>query len=167
MVYDFHQDDPRKCTSAKLQKFHLVYRLSRLGRIPFSAIVLNPASHQTLSSADHPLIHDHGLVGLDCSWNSSEQIFQDRMKGESRRLPTLLAGNPTNYCVPEKLSTAEALAAALIITGFHPEARSILSLFKWGDTFLSLNKEPLKAYANSGPREMFQREAEFFGSPPG
>ncbi len=162
MVYDFHQDDPRKCTSARLQKFHLARQLKSLSRIPPRAIVLNPTSHQTLSFADRPLIQDNGLVGLDCSWNQSEDIFRRGLRGENRRLPTLLAGNSTNYGVQGKLSTAEALAAALIVTGFDSEARRILSLFKWGDTFLSLNKEPLDAYSHTPSEQIFQLEREFF-----
>ena len=162
MIYDFHQDDPRKCTSARLHKFQLVQRLNSLAGIPYSAILLNPTSHQTLSNQDRPLVKNHGLVGLDCSWNSSEKIFQKRIKGEHRKLPILLAGNPTNYSVKEKLSTAEAIAASLIITGFSSEAQRILSLFKWGETFLTLNKDPLEAYSRSDPQDIFQLEREFF-----
>ncbi len=162
IVYDFHQDDPGKCTSARLQKFHLARPLNSLSRIPPRAIVLNPISQRTLSFADRPLIRDHGLVGLDCSWNESEEMFQKGLRGENRRLPTLLAGNPTNYSVQGKLSTAEALAAALIITGYNSEARRILSIFKWGDTFLTLNKEPLEAYSRTPVDQMFTLEREFF-----
>ncbi len=164
MVYDFHQDDPAKCTSTRLQKFHLVIVLHSLNQIPPHAIVLNPTSQQTLSSADRPLIQDHGLVGLDCSWSRSEDIFQRRLRGENRRLPALLAGNSTNYAVRGKLTTAEALAAALIITGFALTARQILSPFKWGDTFLSLNNQPLDAYSHTPPDKIFEVEREYFDS---
>ncbi len=164
MVYDFHQDDPAKCTSARLQKFHLVHALNSLSRIPPHAIVLNPASQQILSCADRPLIHDQGLVGLDCSWNRSDEIFQRGLRGENRRLPALLAGNSTNYAVKGKLSTAEALAAALIITGFDSTARLILAPFKWGETFLALNREPLDAYSGAPPNRIFELETEYFES---
>ncbi len=147
MVYDFHQDDPKKCTSAKLRKFHLLRPLFSLNRIPSSAIVLNPESSRTLSVKDRELIRRHGLVGIDCSWNRSEPVFRKNIRGENRKLPPLLAGNPTNYGIIGKLSTAEALAGALIITGFKNQAEKIMSLFKWGPTFLSLNKEPLQAYS--------------------
>lgn len=163
MVYDFRQDDPRKCTSAKLRKFRLVRSLNGLKQIHRSSIVLNPDSSKTLSKNDRPLVENHGLVALDCSWNLSEEIFQRNIPGENRQLPALLAGNPTNYGVLGKLSTAEALAAALYITGFAEEAKRVLSIFKWGDTFLSLNQEPLEAYARSPLDELPEREKEFFG----
>jgi pre-rRNA-processing protein TSR3 len=162
LIYDFRQDDPKKCTSAKLQKFHLASELHSLKQIPRSAIVLNPSSNKTLSVQDRELVQRYGLVGLDCSWNLSEDIFEKNIGGENRRLPLLLAGNPTNYSSRGKLSTAEALAAALIITGFDREAEQILEIFSWGHTFLSLNKEPLSDYAQASPDQMAQKEREYF-----
>src|SRR5207237_8486282 len=125
MMYDYHQDDPSKCTSAKLQKFHLARQLNSLRQIPRSAVVLNPSSNRTLSFEDRTLIEQYGLVGLDCSWNLSEEILQNNIKGENRRLPTLLAGNPTNYSIRGRLSTAEALAAAIQLNGIETETHSI------------------------------------------
>jgi pre-rRNA-processing protein TSR3 len=162
MVYDYHQDDPSKCTSAKLQKFHLIQQLRSLRQIPRSAIVLNPSSNHTLSFQDRNSIEQYGLVGLDCSWNLSEDILQNSIKGENRRLPTLLAGNPTNYSIRGRLSTAEALAAALVITGFEKEAHRLLAVFNWGDTFLTLNKEPLEKYSSTPADEMSKQEQEYF-----
>ena len=162
MVCDFHQDDPRKCTSQKLQRLHLARPIHRLSRIPPRAIVLNPGSDQVLSFQDRTLIMQHGLVGLDCSWNLIDTILQNRTRGEDRRLPILLAGNPTNYASRGRLSTAEALAAALFITGFEREAERILGVFSWGATFLSLNKQPLKDYSNTPPHQMLEREREYF-----
>ncbi len=162
LIYDYHQDDPSKCTSAKLQKFHLARQLSSLKQIPRSAIVLNLSSNLTLSFQDRFLIERYGVVGLDCSWNQSEGILHSNIKGENRRLPTLLAGNPTNYSIRGRLSTAEALAAALIITGFEKEAHGLLAVFNWGNTFLTLNKEPLEAYSRTPPDEMCKQEQEYF-----
>lgn len=147
VIYDFHQDDPKKCTSAKLRKFRYARPLFHLSKTPRNAIVLNPASQETISFKDRTRVEQYGLVGLDCSWKRSEEIFARIFSGENRRLPPLLAGNPTNYGILGMLSTVEALASALIITGFRNEAEKILSLFKWGNTFLSLNKEPLEAYS--------------------
>jgi len=162
LIYDYHQDDPSKCTSAKLQKFHLARQLHSLRDIPRSAVVLNPSSTLTLSFQDRSLIEHYGLVGLDCSWNLSEDILQNNIKGENRRLPTLLAGNPTNYSIRGRLSTAEALAAALVITGFEKEAQRLLAVFTWGHTFLTLNKEPLEAYSQTSVDDMSKQEQEYF-----
>ena len=162
LIYDYHQDDPSKCTSAKLQKFRLARQLYSLKEIPRSAIVLNPSSNITLSFQDRGSIEQFGLVGLDCSWNLSEDILQNNVKGENRRLPTLVAGNPTNYSIRGRLSTAEALAAALIITGFEKEAQRLLAVFNWGNTFLTLNKEPLETYSHTLPDEMSKQEQEYF-----
>ena len=134
-------------------------------QIPASSIVLNPAAEPRISKGDRAQVENYGVVGLDCSWNRSEQIFTERLPGDARRLPALLAGNPTNYGVLGKLTTAEALAAALIITGFEPEAGRVLSLFKWGPTFLTLNKEPLEAYSKAGRDELAEVEREFFNLP--
>ena len=166
MVYEFRQDDPKKCTSARLRKFRLVQGLASMGRIRSSAVVLNPTSSKTLSREDRESIQRDGLVALDCSWNLSEGVFDRNIPGNHRRLPILLAGNPTNYGIAGRLSTAEALAAALILTGFQQPARVILSLFKWGETFLSLNQDPLEKYAAAKSSELSHLEEEFFGSAP-
>lgn len=164
MIYDFHEDDPRKCTSARLQKFHLADGLHSLRQIPSRAIILNPTSSQTLSYEDREQVDRYGLVALDCSWNRCDTSLFEVIKGENRRLPALLAGNPTNYSTKGKLSTAEAIAAALIITGFEPEARQILKMFDWGPTFLSLNKDPLKDYAKTPRGRINEREREYFST---
>src|SRR5713226_9756629 len=93
MVYEFRQDDPKKCTSARLGKFRLVRSLPSMSRIPSSAIVLNPTSSETLSHEDRELVQHDGLVALDCSWNLSESVFDRKIPGNNRRLPLLLAGN--------------------------------------------------------------------------
>jgi len=162
MVYEYRQDDPKKCTSARMRKFKLVQNLHSLKQIPPKAIVLNPTSPKTLSHEDRKLVETNGLVGLDCSWNLSDEIFDRNIPGENRRLPVLLAGNPTNYGIAARLSTAEALAAALVITGYTEHATEILSLFKWGKTFLSLNKEPIEKYASAEPSKISLIEDEYF-----
>ena len=131
-------------------------------QIPSSAVILNPTSTKTLSHDDRELVQRAGLVGLDCSWNFSEGVFGRNIPGNNRRLPILLAGNPTNYGIAGRLSTVEALAAALILTGFRESAGVILSLFKWGETFLSLNQEPLEKYATAKSSEISRLEEEFF-----
>ena len=75
----------------------------------------------------------------------------------------MLASNPVNYAKPHKLSSVEALAAGLRIMGFSEKASQLLSLFKWGQTFLTLNAEPFEAYSSvTSEEEMERTEAEFF-----
>ncbi len=162
MVYELHQDDPKKCTAARLRKFKLAQKITNLRQVPSLTIVLTPTARQRVASTDRGIVERYGVVALDCSWNKSERVFDMDLPGQSRKLPMLLAGNPTNYSVPGKLSTAEAFAAALFITNFEREARQVLSLFGWGETFLSLNEEPLQAYAKAKPEELAEIEASFF-----
>jgi len=86
---------------------------------------------------------------IDGSWNSDiDQIrkLSRTLRGVHRVLPVLKAGNPINYGILTKLSSAEAVAAALYITGFVEEALKVLSKFKWGHTFLELNSGLLDRY---------------------
>jgi len=88
-------------------------------------------------------------VALDFSWEHAERALLKNVRGTSRCLPYLIAGNPVNFGNPTKLSTVEALAAALYIAGFREEAHQLLSVFKWGHTFLEINRERLESYANA------------------
>jgi pre-rRNA-processing protein TSR3 len=47
-----------------------------------------------------------------------------------------------------RLTTVEALAAALAILGHRERAAEVLGKFTWGETFLELNDEPLRRYAD-------------------
>jgi pre-rRNA-processing protein TSR3 len=115
--------------------------------LPKRAIVLNPFGEIAFSPADRQRIKDFGLAALDCSWEHAQKVLSTHVKGTSRCLPILIAGNPTNYAKATKLSTAEAIAGALYIAGFRDEADKLLSIFTWGHTFLELNSGLLEAYA--------------------
>jgi pre-rRNA-processing protein TSR3 len=117
--------------------------------LPKRAAVLNPLSKIAFSPADRERIENFGLVALDFSWEHAERALLKNVRGTSRCLPYLIAGNPVNFGNPTKLSTVEALAAALYIADFKDEAHQLLSIFKWGHTFLELNKERLESYASA------------------
>jgi pre-rRNA-processing protein TSR3 len=149
VVYNARQCDPKKCTALKLKRFGLVRQVVQLRFLPKRAVVLNPFSEVAFSPADRDRIEDFGLVGLDCSWEHAEKVLLKHVRGTSRCLPILVAGNPVNFGKPTKLTTAEALAAALYIAGFKDQANELLSVFKWGHTFLELNNERLERYAKA------------------
>jgi pre-rRNA-processing protein TSR3 len=90
-----------------------------------------------------------GLSALDCSWVHAKEVFALSSHWTPRCLPYLVAANPVNYGVPTKLSTVEALAAALYIAGFSEQAEELLSKFKWGLQFITLNEELLSCYAQA------------------
>jgi len=136
-----NQDDPKKCTAKKLQKFRLLEFRPRLSAVPRKAIILDPTAPRVLSKEDGVQALQYGLVVLDFSWENLGKMLPRSMQN-GRVLPSdppLLAGNPINYAKLAKLSSVEALAAALIILGEVGQAKQILSKFTWGHTFLELN----------------------------
>ena len=145
-VYHARQCDPKKCTALKLKRHGLINLVYRFSHLPRGIVVLNPFSKRAFSPADREIVEKVGLAAIDCSWIHAREVFDRRMRVKLRCLPYLVAANPTNYGVPTKLSTAEALAAALYILGYIDEAERILSMFKWGLGFITLNKMPLEDY---------------------
>jgi pre-rRNA-processing protein TSR3 len=149
VVYHAGQCDPKKCTALKLKRHGLVRLVTQIRLLPRRAVVLNPFSKTAFSPADRQRIEKFGLAALDCSWEHAEKVLLKRVRGTSRCLPILIAGNPVNFGKPTKLTTVEALAAALFISGFKEEANQLLSIFKWGHTFIKLNQERLENYAKA------------------
>jgi len=149
VVYNARQCDPKKCTALKLKRFGLVRQVVQLRFLPKRGVVLNPFSETAFSPADRERVEEFGLVGLDCSWEHAEKVLLKHVRGTSRCLPILVAGNPVNFGKLTKLTTAEALAAALYIAGFSGQANELLSVFKWGHTFLEMNHERLESYAGA------------------
>jgi pre-rRNA-processing protein TSR3 len=148
-IYHAKQCDPKRCTGLKLKRHGLARVVTSIRFLPRRAIVLNPFGEIAFSPADRQRIQDFGLAALDCSWEHAQKVLSTHVKGTSRCLPILLAGNPTNYAKATKLSTVEALAGALYIAGFREEAEKVLSIFTWGHTFLELNADLLEAYAGA------------------
>jgi len=148
-IYHAGQCDPKKCTALKLGHHEMARLVSQLRFLPKRAVVLNPFSEVAFSPADRPRIEQFGLAALDCSWERAVEVLADRVRGTSRCLPFLVAGNPVNFGKPTKLSTVEALAAALHIAGHCDEALELLSLYKWGHTFVEINRDRLEKYASA------------------
>ena len=148
-IYHAGQCDPKRCTGLKLKRHGFARIVKQTRFLPKRAIVLNPFSKVAFSPADRERVAEAGLVALDCSWEHAEKVLSHHVRGTARCLPLLIAGNPTNYAKATKLSTAEALAGALYISGFKDEAKRLLSIFAWGHTFFELNGELLDAYANA------------------
>ena len=138
------QDDPRKCSAAKLVKFGLAKPVTRTAS---RTLILNPFSKKMLLESDKKLVNS--ITGIDCSWNLVTSAFQKTFSGISRKLPPLLAGNPMNYSKLNKLSTVEALAAAVYIMGDSKLTHTLLKKFKWGHTFFELNKNLLEDYSKA------------------
>ena len=150
IVYQAKQCDPHKCSALKLKRKRLVWIVHQLRQLPKGAVILNPFSQKAFSFDDRERIERKGLAALDFSWKHANNVKELlKLPGASRCLPFLIAANPVNYGKPTKLSTVEALAAALYIAGFRAEALQFLSIFKWGNTFISLNKELLEAYTQA------------------
>jgi pre-rRNA-processing protein TSR3 len=142
-----HEDDPKKCTAAKLVRFGRAREVAGVSKIPRGAIVLDPEAEKALSREDLELASRHGVLVLDCSWNKLSKFPRIKRGLEHRALPFLLAANPTNFGKPQRLSSAEALAASLFILGEKAHAEDLMNLFKWGPVFLDINRERLEAYA--------------------
>ena len=148
-VYHAKQCDPKKCTTLKLKRHNLVRVVHRFRELPHGAVILDPFTPKAFSPEDKDRLKKRGLIALDCSWVHAKEVFDVSSNWVPRCLPYLVAANPVNYGKPTKLSTVEALAAALYIAGFGEQAKELLSKFKWGLQFIVLNKELLEGYATA------------------
>jgi len=146
-LYAFRDNscDPRKCTVKKLERAGFLKIFQKLGQIPRNTLILDPTAEQALSPADRFV---KSLTVLDCSWEvlDTGAISSWRIR---RALPFLMAANPVNFGKPCKLSSVEAVAAALYIMGEQERAGELLSKVNWGIRFLEVNKEPLELYASA------------------
>ena len=148
-IYHAAQDDPKKNTALRLKRRGFARIVSKARFLPKRAIVLNPFGEIAFSPADRKRLEQFGLAALDCSWEHAQKVMGDHVRGTSRCLPILLAGNPVNFGKLTKLSTAEAIAAALYIAGFKQQAETVLSIFPWGHTFFELNQMMLDSYVTA------------------
>jgi len=171
-IYVLHlgKDDPRKCTALKMYRkgfvsgiFYSIRDVMVRRRRFHNVIVLNPFAKTLLTPKDRLLVERFGIMVIDTSWKDYGNIFRElRRLGVHRRLPFLLAANPINYGKPYILSSVEAIAATLYITGFKDEAEKLLSIFSWGHTFLELNGELLEYYSKAETQEeIMELEKQF------
>ncbi|HEV2226858.1 MAG TPA: DUF367 family protein [Nitrososphaerales archaeon] len=155
------QDDPTKCTARKMIHMDLARGVGRKFHASDKIIVLNPWAHRVLSPPDKRVAK--AVLAIDCSWNQAQEVFFRKLGGKHRRLPTLLAANPTNYSRAGMLSSLEAVAATMYILGEVEEATRYLSIYKWGPNFLILNEEPLEEYRRARTEgKVLKAEREYF-----
>lgn len=150
-VINLKECDPKKCTARKLKRFGLVRFIDKRSRIAKGAILLNPFSEHVLSKEDKCVIEKKGIIALDGSWNKikEKEFGKYRKIYTFRALPYLIAGNPTHYGIPTMLSTVEAIAFGLYITGFREKAFDLLKIFSWGIKAFELNSKLLDMYYNA------------------
>ena len=148
-IYHAAQDDPKKNTALRLKRRGFARIVNKVRFLPKRAIVLNPFGEIAFSPADRERLKQFGIAALDCSWEQAEKVMGEHVRGTSRCLPILIAGNPVNFGKLTKLTTAEAIAAALYIAGFKNESEEILSIFPWGHTFFEINSVLLDNYATA------------------
>jgi pre-rRNA-processing protein TSR3 len=151
--------DPRKCTVKRLERAGLIRVFSKVSRLPRTTLLLDPTAEQALSPADRSL---RSLSVLDCSWDMLEGIPLGSWR-HRRALPFLVAANPVNFGRPWRLSSVEALAAALFIIGEREHAERILDAVPWGRRFLELNAEPLDLYSKAqDSREVLEVQSLYY-----
>ena len=162
------QDDPKKNTAVLASKRGDIKLHKNMKNLPKKGIILEPLCGKVFGPEDHDLLttRNGSLVGLDCSWAQIESSVSTVMKKTRlvpRMLPLLLAANPVNWGKPGKLTTAEAISAALYLIGRQEQAREVLGAFRWGERFFELNQQPLDAYSQAkSSSELVELQFEFF-----
>ena len=144
----FKQDDPKKCTAAKLVKFGIA---KDVRNTLSNTLILDPFADKVILKNDRLITNS--ITGIDCSWEFAHKTFVKKFSGIHRKLPPLFAGNPVNYSKLSKLTTVEAIAGALFILEFNEVAHDMLNKFKWGHTFYDLNKNLLEDYSKAHSEE--------------
>jgi pre-rRNA-processing protein TSR3 len=145
LAYRDNSCDPKKCTVKKLERAGFLRIVKTISQIPRNTLLLDPTAEKALSPADKNV---KSITALDCSWEvlDTGAISSWRIR---RALPFLMAANPVNFGKPCKLTSIEAIAAALYILGEQGRAAQVLGCVSWGVRFLEVNKEPLELYATA------------------
>jgi pre-rRNA-processing protein TSR3 len=154
VIYHAGQDDPKRNTALRLARFGKARLVDKVDKCPHQAVLLNPFAKKALSREDLEAMRKNGLLALDCSWAQAEEAFPALLgRTKSRALPFLVAANPVNWGKPFRLTTAEAIGAALHIVGEARLARDVLSAVPFGESFLEMNRNPLEDYARCATSE--------------
>jgi pre-rRNA-processing protein TSR3 len=74
LIYMLHQDDPFKCTAAKLVKFRLASPVKFISR---TTIVLNPFSKAPILKYD--LTVADSVCAIDCSWELADEVLKHQL----------------------------------------------------------------------------------------
>ncbi len=149
LIYRLKEDSPKASTGVKLLKTGKALRLLNPRNTPKTTILLDPYAEKLLSIEDWRYKPRY-ILAVDRSWN---KLAEDHRIGNfprhvlRRRLPLFIASNPINYAKAYKLSTVEALAAALYLLDCRKQAENLLLSFKWGSQFYLLNKKILEEYS--------------------
>ncbi len=166
LVVYYAEDDPSKNTALKMVRKGFARRIHPRW-IRGAPIVLDPYAGEMLGSWHRGYVDRWGVVVVDASWNRLEPEKLRNIRGLHVRLPPLLAGNPVNYGHPCRLSSIEAVAATLYITGYTETYEKLLGLYKWMNTFHTLNIELLEAYRSAEtPGELLEAVKGFWGGEP-
>ncbi|NYT05119.1 MAG: DUF367 family protein [Methanomicrobiales archaeon] len=157
-AYRDNSCNPKKCTVKKLERAGMVTIVTHPAKIPKNSLILDPTAEQALSPADRGVA---SVTALDCSWEVLDAVLGHRFRIR-RALPFLVAANPVNFGRPFRLTSVEALAAALWILGEPAQAAAILHRVSWGERFLEVNAEPLAEYAKArDSTEIIRIQAEY------
>jgi pre-rRNA-processing protein TSR3 len=154
------QDDPKKCSAEKLVKFGLAKNIRKTND---TSLILNPFVKKTLLPNDKDQITS--ISAIDCSWNLALETFANKLPGIHRKLPPLFAGNPVNFSKIGKLTTVEAISAALFILGIDDIGNKLLDKFKWGHTFFELNKNLFEDYSKLESEDQINYILKEYGIP--
>ena len=104
--------------------------------------------------------------------NVRAKILEQRKKHPDSRIaccrlnfdfPIYSWKSSNNYSKINKLTTVEAISAALFILGFDEDAKQLLEKFKWGHTFYDLNKNLLDDYSKLQTEEEIPLLLEEYG----
>ena len=154
--------DPRKCTIKKLERAGLVKIVQKISHIPRNTLLLDPTAEQAVSPTDKNV---KSITALDCSWEvlDTGSVKSWRIR---RALPFLVAANPINFGRPFRLTSAEAIAATLVILGEWGQAEAVMAKFSWGSRLFELNEEPLSLYAAAkDSTEVVAIQNSYIGNP--